>query len=46
MKKNNVTKSKYWKYINKEIRNNILINIIKNLLENIFDIKISKKKKL
>ena len=46
MKKNNVTKSKYWEYKNKEIKNNILINFIKNFLENIFGIKIVKKKKL
>ncbi len=44
MKKNNVTKSKYWEYKNKEIKNNILINFIKNFLENIFGIKIVKKK--
>ena len=43
MKKNNVTKSKYWKYINKASESNIITSIIKPLLENTFDIKISKK---
>ena len=46
MKKNNVTKSKYWEYKNEKIKNNILINFIKTFLENIFGIKIVKKKKL
>jgi len=44
MKKNNVTKSKYWEYKNEKIKNNILINFIKTFLENIFGIKIVKKK--
>ena len=43
MKKSNVTKSKYCKYINKASERNIITSIIKPLLENTFNIKISKK---
>ena len=44
MTKKNITKSKYWKYKNQKINNNFLKDFIKSFFQNIFGIKIVKKK--